>query len=103
MSETEDSMERGRGEENEEKEEEGVSADSIQEEREGVVEGDGGAGEGRAGVVEKEEAARKGKEGAGEEGVRNKHKEMCREMFQKVTEYLNGELAGTVTCKATVS
>ena len=30
----------------------------------------------------------------GEDSVRREHKALCRDMFKKVTEYLNGELAG---------
>ena len=33
--------------------------------------------------------------GAGEQaGMEEKHRELCREMFARISEYLNGELSG---------
>ena len=53
-------------------------------EREEVAEGDGRGLEGAVG---------EGKEG-GEAGMEENHKESARDMFEKITDYLNGELAG---------
>jgi hypothetical protein len=44
---------------------------------------------------EREEPAERDLEGAvGEAGMEESHKELARDMFEKITEYLNGELAG---------
>ena len=54
-------------------------------EREEAAEGDAGGLEGAVGE----------EEGEGEEaGMEDSHKELARDMFKKITEYLNGELAG---------
>ena len=38
-------------------------------------------------------------EGEGEEaGMEDSHKELARDVFEKITEYLNGELAGVCVC-----
>ena len=51
-------------------------------EREEAAEGDGRALEGAVGEEE------------GEAGMEESHKELARDMFEKITDYLNGELAG---------
>jgi hypothetical protein len=69
----------------------------------------GGLGRAR----EREEAAegdtRDLEEEGGETGMEESHKELARDMFEKITEYLNGELAGMcgysltlVGCECTV-
>ena len=54
-------------------------------EREETAEEDAGGLEGAVGEEEGE---------GGEMGMEDSHKELARDMFEKITEYLNGELAG---------
>lgn len=56
-------------------------------EREEAVEGDARALDGAVGEGE----------GEGEAGMEESHKELARDMFEKITDYLNGELAGWYT------
>ena len=56
-------------------------------EREEAAERDRGGPEVAAGEGEGEEEA--------EAGMEDGHKELARDMFEMITEYLNGELAGT--------
>ena len=53
----------------------------VKERRVGEASGEGDVGEE---LIEKEEA-----------GMEANHKEPARDMFKKITDYLNGELAGT--------
>ena len=65
-------------------EEEVASLERSREREETAAEGDtGGRLEGAIGEEEREEA-----------GMEESHKELARDMFEKITEYLNGELAG---------
>ena len=65
-------------------EEEVASLERSREREETAAEGDtGGRLEGAIGEEKREEA-----------GMEESHKELARDMFEKITEYLNGELAG---------
>ncbi len=54
----------------------------------------GGLGRARERGEASEGDARGLEEEGGEAGMEDSHKELARDMFEKITEYLNGELAG---------
>ena len=68
----------------------------VSEEKERGEIGDGGIGESGGGGV-----AEQSLEEEEDPGMEANHKELARDMFEKITDYLNGELAGSyhvVTC-----